>query len=168
APLLGALILLGPALAQSPATLPHARSTMAPEILSPQALAERAQQVREAELGFARSMAQRRLDDFARHVSIEALFFSGDPGQPPLRGQAAVVEGWRAFFNPDRPPPFSWAPDQVAVLASGELALSTGLVRDPEGRVIGRFNSIWRLEAPGHWRVVFDKGSPPSTADPQR
>jgi hypothetical protein len=38
--------------------------------------------------------------------------------------------------------------------------VSTGLVRDPGGKVIGRFNSIWRLEPPGEWCVVFDKGSP--------
>jgi hypothetical protein len=31
--------------------------------------------------------------------------------------------------------------------------------------VIARFNSIWRLEAPGRWRVIFDNGSPP-TAGP--
>ena len=38
-------------------------------------------------------------------------------------------------------------------------------VRDPDGKVIGRFNSIWRQEAPGRWRVVFDKGSPPEPED---
>jgi ketosteroid isomerase-like protein len=51
------------------------------------------------------------------------------------------------------------------VLSSGELALSTGLVRNPEGKVVARFNSIWRREAPGTWRVVFDKGSPPERDD---
>jgi hypothetical protein len=25
--------------------------------------------------------------------------------------------------------------------------------------LIARFNSIWRLEAPGTWRVVFDGGT---------
>jgi ketosteroid isomerase-like protein len=48
----------------------------------------------------------------------------------------------------------------VEVLASGQLALSTGPVRDSKGKVIGTFTSIWRLEAPGKWRIVFDKGSP--------
>jgi len=45
------------------------------------------------------------------------------------------------------------------------LALSTGLVRDPSGKTVARFNSIWRLEAPNRWRVVFDKGSPPAEAE---
>jgi len=39
------------------------------------------------------------------------------------------------------------------------LALSSGPVRDPQGKLIARFNSVWRLEAPGRWRIVFDKGA---------
>jgi ketosteroid isomerase-like protein len=46
------------------------------------------------------------------------------------------------------------------VLDSGGLALSTGPVHDPEGHQIGTFNSIWRRESDGSWRVVFDKGCP--------
>jgi hypothetical protein len=72
-----------------------------------------------------------------------------------------VIAGWAPYFVGAQAP-FSWKPDQVEVLASGTLALSTGPVRDPSGQVIARFNSIWRLEAPNRWRVVFDKGSPPS------
>jgi len=45
------------------------------------------------------------------------------------------------------------------VLDSGTLALSSGPVFDPDGKQIATFNSIWRLEAPGQWRIVFDKGS---------
>jgi hypothetical protein len=48
----------------------------------------------------------------------------------------------------------------VEVVDSGTLAYSGGPVYDPSGKVVGRFNSIWRLEAPGTWRVVFDRGSP--------
>jgi ketosteroid isomerase-like protein len=57
--------------------------------------------------------------------------------------------------------PFSWEPDQVEVLESGTLALSCGQIQDQEGRRIGTFQSVWRLEADGSWRIVFDKGSPP-------
>jgi hypothetical protein len=31
-------------------------------------------------------------------------------------------------------------------------------VRNPAGQVIGRFHSTWRQEAPGVWRIVFDRG----------
>jgi ketosteroid isomerase-like protein len=116
------------------------------------------EQVAAAERAFARSMAERRPDDFARHVSEEAVFFSGPNGQA-LRGKAQVLAGWARFFAGPTAP-FSWEPDEVEPLASGTLAHSSGPVRDPSGRVVARFNSIWRLEPPGVWRVVFDKGSP--------
>jgi hypothetical protein len=47
----------------------------------------------------------------------------------------------------------------VEVLASGELALSSGPVRDPQGKLIARFNSVWRQESPGLWRIVLDMGN---------
>jgi hypothetical protein len=56
--------------------------------------------------------------------------------------------------------PFSWKPGQVEVLDSGTLALSSGPVLDPSARQTGTFNSIWRREASGEWKVVFDKGCP--------
>ena len=45
------------------------------------------------------------------------------------------------------------------MLESGRLALSSGPVLGASGEQIGRFNSIWRKDADGQWRVVFDKGS---------
>jgi ketosteroid isomerase-like protein len=113
-----------------------------------------------AERAFAASMASRDLEAFATFVDDEAIFFSGTS---TLQGKAQVLEGWAGFFS-EPEAPFSWEPDQVEVLASGTLALSTGPVRDPEGRLIARFNSIWRLAPSGEWQVIFDKGSPP---DPQ-
>ena len=115
-----------------------------------------------AERAFAQTMADRDLQAFAARVSDEAIFFSD--GSAPLRGKRQVVDAWTRLFA-GKQAPFSWAPDQVEVLDSGSLALSTGLVRDPAGKVIARFNSIWRLEAPDTWRVIFDKGSPPSEQD---
>ena len=114
------------------------------------------EQVFAAERAFARTMADRDLAAFSDLVSEEAVFFDG---ATPLRGRTAVTGAWAEYFK-GPVPPFSWEPDQVEVLESGSLALSTGPVRNPAGQVTARFNSIWRLEAPGVWRVVFDKGSP--------
>jgi hypothetical protein len=44
---------------------------------------------------------------------------------------------------------------------SGTLAYSGGPVYDASGKRVGRFNSIWRLEAPGRWKIVFDRGEQP-------
>ena len=112
------------------------------------------EQVFAAERAFAQSMADRDLAAFARHVAEDSVFFTGPT---PLRGRAAVVEGWKRFYDGPKAP-FSWEPDQVEVLASGRLAHSSGPVRSPDGKVVARFNSVWRLEAPGVWRVIFDRG----------
>jgi ketosteroid isomerase-like protein len=113
-------------------------------------------QVRAAELAFAGAMAKRDLESFASHVAEEALFFGT---KEVFRGKAAVVAGWKRFFEGARAP-FSWEPQSVEVLDSGTLALSSGPVRDPEGKQVGTFNSIWRRETTGQWKVIFDKGCP--------
>ncbi len=112
------------------------------------------EQVRSAERAFAQTMADRDLEAFATFVSEEAIFFGGNE---PLRGREAVVEGWRPYFQ-GTTAPFSWEPETVEVLESGTLAHSSGPIRDPQGNVGGTFNSVWRLEADGKWRVVFDGG----------
>jgi len=118
---------------------------------------ERRAEVFAAERAFARSMADRDFAAFGRYVADDSVFFSGSTA---LRGRDAVLAAWKPFFE-GAAAPFSWEPDQVEVLASGELALSTGLVKNPGGAVTARFNSIWQRQADGRWLVVFDKGGPP-------
>jgi hypothetical protein len=44
-----------------------------------------------------------------------------------------VAKGWKRFYDkPDAP--FSWAPEEVAVRASGTLAISSGPLYDPNGK----------------------------------
>ncbi len=116
--------------------------------------AELAKQVRETEQAFAKTMAQRDHAGFVKFLSEETVFFNGTQ---PLRGRQAVADAWQRFYTTPQAP-FSWEPDMVEVLPSGTLALSTGPVRGPDGKVTARYNSIWRLEAPGQWRIIFDKG----------
>ncbi|HXZ48004.1 MAG TPA: nuclear transport factor 2 family protein [Usitatibacter sp.] len=116
--------------------------------------AELERQVGDTERAFARTMADRDAVRFASFISEEAVFFSGPKA---LRGRREVSARWARFFEKPEPP-FSWEPDQVEVLDSGTLALTSGPVRDPRGRVFARFTSIWRQESPGVWRIVFDKG----------
>jgi ketosteroid isomerase-like protein len=113
-------------------------------------------QVADAERSFARTMANRDHAAFTGYLSDQAVFFSGTG---VLRGKAAVAEGWKQFFE-DKAAPFSWQPEQIEVTSDGLLALSSGPVHDAAGRPVARFNSVWRLEAPGTWRIVFDKGQP--------
>lgn len=121
------------------------------------------QQVEQTERAFARSMAERKLEDFARHLSEQTVFYHG---RQALRGKEAVLAVWKAYYEGAQAP-FSWEPDQVDVLADGTLAHSSGPVRDPAGKRVSRFNSVWRQEAPGVWRIVFDKGQPITDAERQ-
>ena len=113
------------------------------------------------EVAFARSMAERDFAAFAAHVSEHAIFWSGSK---LLRGKAAVLDGWRRFYD-GATAPFSWEPDEVVVLGDGTLAQSTGPVRDAAGKLIARFRSVWRRETDGRWLIVLDRGE---AADPAR
>ena len=117
-------------------------------------LATLTRQVADTERGFAKSMADRNFAAFQGLLADEAIFFTGPT---PIRGKQAVADAWKGFYEkPDAP--FSWEPEIVQVLDSGALAISSGPVRDSAGKHFANFQSIWRQEAPGVWRIVFDRG----------
>lgn len=116
------------------------------------------EQVAATERAFAQTMQDRDLGKFVSFISPEAAFFSGNT---VAHGRVEIANEWAPYFHGSTVP-FSWRPDHVEVLASGTLALSTGPVVQ-QGRVIGRFDSIWRLDASHSWHIVFDKGEPVCT-----
>ncbi|MGJ7916633.1 YybH family protein [Massilia sp. LXY-6] len=126
--------------------------------------AELKKQVAAVERAFAATMKARDHAAFTGFLSDEAVFFSGPNGV--LRGREAVAGAWRKYYDGAQAP-FSWEPEEVEVVDSGTLAYSGGPVYDASGKRIGRFNSIWRLEAPGRWRVVFDRGEQPCNCKPK-
>ncbi len=113
------------------------------------------QQVADTERAFARTMADRDHTAFTSFLADETIFFTS---KAPLHGKEAVADFWKKFYEGPAAP-FSWAPETVEVLDSGTLALSSGPVRDPQGRIFATFTSIWRLEAPGTWKIIFDRGN---------
>jgi ketosteroid isomerase-like protein len=124
--------------------------------LSAQTKAELKEQVRRTETAFAKTMADRDLARFTTFLSTEAVFMAN--GQP-TRGPKEVSEKWKRFFE-GATAPFSWAPEFVEVIESGTLAMSSGPVRDPSGKRVGTFNSVWRRESNGAWKIIFDNGCP--------
>jgi uncharacterized protein (TIGR02246 family) len=123
---------------------------------------EAAADVAEVERAFAKTMADRDLEAFASFLHPDTVWFSG-PGGSALHGREAVVAAWAKFYEGDAAP-FSWAPDRVAVMEGGRLAMSMGPVFDPQGRQIARFTSVWQRGEDGRWLILFDKGeaNPPS------
>lgn len=112
------------------------------------------QQVMDTERAFARTMAERDHAAFTGFLADDTIFFSGGV----LRGKQAVADAWKRFYNAPIAP-FSWEPTEVEVLDSGTLAISSGPVKNAKGELIATFTSIWRREASGQWRIIFDKGN---------
>jgi ketosteroid isomerase-like protein len=121
-----------------------------------QSNAELKEQVRRTEVAFAKTLADRDPAAFASFLTADTIFMSNGKAS---RGPAEVSTRWRAFFDGAQAP-FSWAPEQVEVLNSGTLAMTSGPVLDPSGKRIGTFNSVWRLERGGQWKIVMDNGCP--------
>ena len=141
--LLGAAVLLA-----AGCSTPPSRPEPAPDLAALRA------EVVATERAFARTMVDRDFAAFSSFIADDAVFFSG---AKTLRGKAEVVAAWKKLYE-KKEPPFSWAPEHVEVQDSGKLALSTGPVLDPSGKLAGTFTSVWRQSAPGTWRIIFDKG----------
>ena len=119
--------------------------------------------LRATEEAFAQTMADRNHEAFASFLAEEAVFF-GRSGE--IRGKDAVAAAWKPFFD-GSDAPFSWRPDSATVLDSGTLGFTSGPVFAPDGKRIGTFNSVWRRQADGKWKVVFDRGCPDCECPPQ-
>jgi len=131
-------------------------------LLSAPAFADPARDVRCQEIAFSRSVETSDLERFTSFIDPDARFV----GDEVLRGPGAVSEAWKVFFDANGPR-IKWRPQIVEVLQDEKLALSRGpyqtVVTDGQGKQSeswGTFNSIWRLQLDGEWKVVFDAGSP--------
>ena len=114
------------------------------------------EQVRKTEIAFAKTLADRNPAAFAAFLSKETIFMSSGRVS---RGSRQVADRWKPYFAGPQAP-FSWEPEEVQVLDSGTLAMTSGSVRDPSGKRIGTFNSVWRREGKGQWKIVLDNGCP--------
>jgi ketosteroid isomerase-like protein len=112
--------------------------------------------LRATEEAFARTMADRDHQAFVSFLADETVFFGQ---RDEIRGKEAVAAAWKPLYEMPEAP-FSWQPESATVLDSGTLGLTSGPVLAPDGSRIGTFNSVWRRESDGSWKVVFDRGCP--------
>jgi ketosteroid isomerase-like protein len=120
-----------------------------------ESMVELTEQVRATEIAFAKTLADRDVKTFTSMIAPDVIWLA----DVTLRGPGEVLKNWQKFFDAPKPP-FSWAPEAVEVQEGGKLALSTGPVIDAEGKRVGTYTSIWRREASGKWRIIFDRGCP--------
>ena len=126
-------------------------------------LAALAEQVRATEIAFAKTLADRDVKAFRAMIAPDVIWLADQP----LRGPDQVLTRWQKFFDAPQPP-FSWAPELVEVQQGGRLALSTGPVLNPAGKRVGTYTSIWRREASGEWKIIFDRGCPVCDCAPKK
>ena len=137
------------------ATLPAAASAAPPPGWpSVDEIARRVSEARAAETAFAAAFAARDVAAFRSRLAPDTIWM----GKAPLHGPDAVMAAWTGLLTSTQPP-FSWSPDLVLVLPSGDLARTTGPVLDPDGKLTARFQSVWRRKATGDWEIVFDFGT---------
>jgi uncharacterized protein (TIGR02246 family) len=136
--------------------------------LASPAMADVTDDVRCHEIRFSRSVETQDPVAFASFIDDDARFISDAVN----RGPEAIATAWSAFFVDDGPR-IKWRPQLVEVLEDGSLALSRGPYRmtvvDEQGNATehwGTFNSVWRLQEDGNWKIVFDAGSPAASAPP--
>jgi ketosteroid isomerase-like protein len=130
-------------------------------VAAPPAGPELAEQLRQTESAFAKTMADRDHAAFTSFLADETVFM----GRTTTRGKAAVAVAWKRFYEGPKAS-FSWKPERVEVLDSGTLGMTSGPVYDENGQRIGTFNSVWRRDQDGRWRIVFDIGCPSCEAAP--
>jgi ketosteroid isomerase-like protein len=132
------------------------------------AFADVVNDVRCREIAFSQSVEDQDAEACAAFVDADARFVGGSV----QRGSDAIVKAWSVFFG-DGAPKIMWRPQFTEVLEDGTLALSRGpfllVTTDADGTPTehwGTFNSIWRKQDDGAWKIIFDAGSdadePPS------
>ena len=133
---------------------------LAPAGAEPEDTMDLRESLRQTELAFAASVKDRDQEAFARFLADEAVFV----GASVHRGRQAIVAAWQVFFGEDAPK-LEWWPEIVEIGDGGDIGLTRGPYRlsylDQDGKEQvseGLFNSVWRLQEDGTWKIVFDMG----------
>jgi len=139
-------------------------------VCSAPAIADIADDVRCSEIGFSRSVETQNIALFESFIDADARFV----GSSVQRGVVEVAAAWAVFFTDDAPQ-MKWRPQIVEVLDDGILALSRGpyrmIVTGSDGASSehwGTFNSVWRKQDDGSWKVVFDAGNEAAEAPDEK
>ncbi len=116
-----------------------------------------------ADTAFDQAVADRSVDRFLALIADDATFAGGGE---PARGHDAIRAGWARYFEAGGPT-LRWTPRTAHVLTAGrDVGVTTGSwvlrATDANGRPTearGEYLTVWRKQADGAWRAVFDTGS---------
>lgn len=117
-------------------------------------------EVASADSAWAAAAAARDLEASVNAMADDGIMFP--PDQAPIVGRVAIKEYMAVAFAT---PGFSvhWAPGEIKVASSGDMAYSFGRSRytvpDSSGTIRtihAKGVTVWRREADGRWRCVAD------------
>jgi ketosteroid isomerase-like protein len=116
-----------------------------------------------ADADFNQAVADRDLKRFLSFVGDLATFNGGTPGE--VHGRDAVAKDWAPYFEANGPR-LTWKPAKGEILGRGDLGYTVGTwERRPASAggqapiTRGNYLTVWKKQADGAWRVVFDTGS---------
>ena len=114
-------------------------------------------------------MADRDLKRFLSFVGEPATFNGGTPTE--IHGRDAVAKDWAPYFQANDPR-LTWKPTKAEILGHGDLGYTVGSwerraapapaggAQAPATAVTrGNYLTVWKKQADGAWRIVFDTGS---------
>ncbi len=120
------------------------------------------QQLRDADLAFARATAERGLEGFRSFLAEDVMTIR--PDIPVVKGAGAVAERWAPLLN-DRSQSITWQPVEAVISPAGDMGFTVGTyeIRRSGGGAsgavrTGKYVTIWKREAGGRWRVAYDSG----------
>ena len=116
-----------------------------------------------ADRDFNQAVADRDLNRFLSFVAEAATFNGGTPTE--VHGRDAIAKDWAPFFEADGPR-LTWIPTHAEVLGAGDLGYSVGSSEYRQAAAggqapvrRGQYLTVWRKQADGSWKVVYDTGS---------
>lgn len=130
-------------------------------------LAAAGEAMRQADAAMSRATVARDIDGFLGFLGDDVVFLAGGvliPGKP------AVREAWKDLFE-ESGPTLSWRPTDAVVASSADLGYTVGTFelagKDADGTPAlgtGEYVTIWKKQADGAWRVLFDAARRPAAA----
>jgi ketosteroid isomerase-like protein len=116
----------------------------------------------DADRAFARDVREHRLEAWVEW--FDAHGSQVDPQFRPITGHDAIRRNMAELFgNPNVE--LLWEPDLARLSEGGDLGMTSGryqlILHHPDGRQdvsSGRYFDIWRKQADGSWKVLYDLG----------
>jgi ketosteroid isomerase-like protein len=128
------------------------------------------EELKKADLAFAKATAERGLDGFTAYLAGDAMTIRADV--PVVKGAKALADRWAPLLR-DPSQSITWQPLEARISQSGDLGFTVGTyqITKSEGQArslvrSGKYVTIWRRQPSGEWKVAFDSGVQDSAPKP--